>query len=96
MATYACGAAAGEEAKRCPAANDQFYMDQVLWALMTLPRTPIRYPQVLVLARVRFYTGSELVSAGRQQIVLANHAKVIGPLSRHVIARSVSTMPERR
>lgn len=35
----------------------------------------------------RFYTGSELVSVGRQQIVFANHAKVISALPSHVIAK---------
>jgi enediyne biosynthesis thioesterase len=35
----------------------------------------------------RFYAAGELVSVGRQQIVFANHAKVISALPAHVIAR---------
>jgi enediyne biosynthesis thioesterase len=35
----------------------------------------------------RFYSGEALVSVGRQQIVFANHAKVISALPPHVIAK---------
>jgi enediyne biosynthesis thioesterase len=35
----------------------------------------------------RFYSGASLVSVGRQQIVFANHAKVISALPAHVIAK---------
>jgi enediyne core biosynthesis thioesterase len=35
----------------------------------------------------RFYSGNELVSVGRQQIVFANHAKVISALPAHVITK---------
>ena len=35
----------------------------------------------------RFYSGNELVSIGRQQIVFANHAKTISALPAHVIAK---------
>lgn len=35
----------------------------------------------------RFYSGGELVSVGRQQIVFANHAKTISALPAHVIEK---------
>jgi enediyne core biosynthesis thioesterase len=35
----------------------------------------------------RFYSGGHLVSRGRQQIVFANHAKVISALPAHVIGK---------